>query len=308
MNNSSCDVTLVICTRNRNAYLKLCLKAIEKIENSNSEFKVLIIDNGSTDGSLPLIKQFCENNDKHQFEIEPKVGLSHARNRALTLCRSKWIAFIDDDVIISEDYFKRTCTVINHFNFDLFGGKIKPKYLSQPPKWIPENLNVHHVNLDETGVLYEGYITAANMIVKRNVLFKIGGFPTDLGMKGDKIGYGEEDYIQQELRKNGYTIGFDPILEVEHLILPHKLKLFWHIKSIFHHGKANAEIHLAETRVQLIYFVTRSLVACIFYKFPRNSIKCFMHEKYYIQNVVIDSLYFPVYNLGKLISTWSKKH
>lgn len=94
-------ISLVICTRNRPAELRECLKAVRRMTPQPDE--VIIIDNTSGDAeaasaALQLNARYC---------VEPTAGLSRARNRGLREAHSAIVAFIDDDALPCEDWISR---------------------------------------------------------------------------------------------------------------------------------------------------------------------------------------------------------
>lgn len=60
---------------------------------------VIVVDDGSTDGSLSLLKEYKANNDLTNLTIisQPNAGPSAARNRAIRESTSEWVALLDSD-------------------------------------------------------------------------------------------------------------------------------------------------------------------------------------------------------------------
>ena len=61
------------------------------------------------------------------------------------------------------------------------------------------------------------------MAIRKSTLSKMGGFPTNLGMKGIQVAYGEETLLQIRMRKSGIKIGYDPNWVIYHLVNNYKL-------------------------------------------------------------------------------------
>jgi len=61
----------------------------------------------------------------------------------------------------------------------------------------------------------------------------LGGFNTELGVKGNALRYGEEIELQMRMREAGYSIGYTPSLQIAHWIRTDKLDLGWVLRSEF---------------------------------------------------------------------------
>jgi glycosyltransferase involved in cell wall biosynthesis len=88
-------VTVAICTFNGESYLKKTLKSV--LAQTYSNFEVVIVDDGSTDGTIAIIESFA----REYVCIRPFYRINHglpaSRNFAFTQARGKWIAIIDQD-------------------------------------------------------------------------------------------------------------------------------------------------------------------------------------------------------------------
>jgi glycosyltransferase involved in cell wall biosynthesis len=85
-------ISIIIPTYNRASFL---LEAVDSVfKQTCSEFELIVIDDGSTDGTAQAIK-------KHQdhliYRNQTNQGVSAARNQGLREARGKWVAFLDSD-------------------------------------------------------------------------------------------------------------------------------------------------------------------------------------------------------------------
>ncbi|WKN40719.1 glycosyltransferase [Tunicatimonas pelagia] len=230
------DITVIICTYNRADILGDCLQSLVEQTCEPSHFEVLIVDNNSTDGTSQVAEHYTNQYPHFRWVREELQGLSHARNRGYNEATTPWVSYVDDDAKAHSNYVERALWTTRNFDFDCFGGTYYAWYKYGKPAWLPKNYGTKALDRRTVGITKDGYASGGVIIFKKSVLETLGGFPTHLGMKGNKISYGEETYLQVQMRKQGYTIGFDPELKIDHLVAKYKLKLWWHIQSQFRQG------------------------------------------------------------------------
>ena len=86
-------VSVIITTFNRAEYLEKAIKSV--LNQTYSDFELLILDNSSTDNTEEVVKSF---NDKRiRYIKHPLLTISQARNLGLKKARGEFIGFLDDD-------------------------------------------------------------------------------------------------------------------------------------------------------------------------------------------------------------------
>ena len=109
--------SIIIPTYNRATFL---IKAIRSVlEQTFRDFELIIVDDGSTDETLSLIKN-CT--DKRLVYLpQPHQGVSASRNAGVRASRGSWIAFLDSDDCFAPDKLTRAREYINQFpDFSVF--------------------------------------------------------------------------------------------------------------------------------------------------------------------------------------------
>lgn len=97
------DVSIIIVNYNTKKYLSDCLTSIYK-ETKNLNFEVIVSDNGSTDGSIEMIKKsfpkviLIENNSN--------LGFGKANNNGLKVASGKYIFYLNSDTILLNNAIK----------------------------------------------------------------------------------------------------------------------------------------------------------------------------------------------------------
>lgn len=104
LNSENPKVSLIIPVYNVEGYLEKALSSVERQTMENIE--VIIVNDGSTDGSCKIIDKFCERNRNFVVINQENKGLSAARNVGLNASEGKYIAFMDSDDYIEPNFIE----------------------------------------------------------------------------------------------------------------------------------------------------------------------------------------------------------
>ena len=91
------SVSVVIPIRNGQRTLPLCLAALPRLDPRPAE--IVLVDNGSTDGSAELLRAFADGHAAEGVRVvdEPRPGISAARNAGIRAARGEIVAWTDAD-------------------------------------------------------------------------------------------------------------------------------------------------------------------------------------------------------------------
>jgi len=107
------EVTIVIPAFNQDKFLTDTLKSVK--EQSFKNYECIIIDDGSTDNTARVAKDYCDGN-KIKYFYQKNKGLAGARNTGLKLAKGKYIHFLDSDDLIYKNFLEN---MIDKLNKDL---------------------------------------------------------------------------------------------------------------------------------------------------------------------------------------------
>ena len=95
-------VSVIIPIYNGEKYFADCIQSI--LDQSFTNIEIIVINDGSTDGSLSLIKRYAQNDSRIVVINQKNKGVSAARNAGLSKARGDYIMFVDaDDYIARKD-------------------------------------------------------------------------------------------------------------------------------------------------------------------------------------------------------------
>lgn len=91
-------------------YLKECLDSI--IHQSYSDYEVILVDDGSTDGSPSICDDYCKQDSRFRVIHQNNGGVQSARKTGISVANGTYIVSVDADDWISLDYLERMAHII----------------------------------------------------------------------------------------------------------------------------------------------------------------------------------------------------
>lgn len=88
-------VSVIIPVYNAEKYLRQCLDSI--IEQTLKEVEIICVDDGSTDGSVHILKEYSVGDPRIKVFLQKNQGAGPARNAAMEAASGEFIAFMDAD-------------------------------------------------------------------------------------------------------------------------------------------------------------------------------------------------------------------
>ncbi len=120
-------VTVVIPNYNGKKYLDDCLKSLKK--QSYQEFKVIIVDNGSTDGSQDYIKKKYP--QVELIELSENTGFANAANVGIKASDSEYVFLLNNDTMCDENALENLIRVMENKK-KLFSAQAKMLKMKEP--------------------------------------------------------------------------------------------------------------------------------------------------------------------------------
>ena len=96
------EISIIIPIYNGEKFIKKCLDSI--LANYNKNYEVIIINDGSTDGTREILNNYKEENIK--IINNNNNGVSFSRNLGIKLATGKYIMFVDIDDYLSSNWYE----------------------------------------------------------------------------------------------------------------------------------------------------------------------------------------------------------
>jgi glycosyltransferase involved in cell wall biosynthesis len=245
-------LTVLLATRNRDRTLRDVLEAYCRLQAPPSWWKLVVVDNGSTDETAQVLASFT-NQLPLQSVREPKPGKNFALNAGLQLVEGDLTVLTDDDAFPREDWLLQLRKAADtQANYAMFGGVVLPRWEAPPPRWI-EWVNQAAVYTLTDPSLREGTVDAKeiygpNMAIRTSVFKEGVRFDTAIGPSGSSYPMGSETELVLRLASQGRKAWHVQSAVVEHFIRAEQLKKDWVLERAIRFGRGQYRLYNADGR------------------------------------------------------------
>lgn len=177
-------ISFIVPAYNVEKYLEKCILSI--LNQKHKNYEIIIINDGSTDSTLEIIKKYKKNNKNIKLIDQTNKGLLQSRLNGIKVAKGKYIQFVDSDDWISEKFVEKVYPYIEKGYYDI----IKYGMIEEPSKRkikiTNENVDYEKENMES---IYKKLIfttelnNLANELIKKSILDKINfdKFPSSQG-------------------------------------------------------------------------------------------------------------------------------
>lgn len=193
--------SIIIPVFNKEEYIRKTISSV--LNQSFNNFELIIVDDGSTDSSIKIIKSFKD--DRIKLIKQENRGVSSARNKGISLAKGEYICFLDADDYWKENYLEVLDKLIKEYkeaNMFVLGyeleynlKKVVPKIVNELERGIVKNFYT---------AFSRNFVNSSCCTIKKEELLKIGLFPEDNNI-------GEDLDLWLRFGKNN-LVAFDPFL------------------------------------------------------------------------------------------------
>ena len=150
-------VSIVVPVYNAQKWLGYCLNSL--LAQTWTEFEVILVNDGSTDDSLEICRNYAELDSRFRVLDVPNGGVSRARNLGVSQATGRYLVFVDSDDVVTPDMLEVMLDCARRTGMELVAGDMslvgprpeRPQFVEKFREEIPRYMVKHQVRPGMTG-------------------------------------------------------------------------------------------------------------------------------------------------------------
>lgn len=249
---STVKISVIIPTLNEEKVLYDCLQSLQQLDYPKDALEIIIVDNGSTDGTRKIAGNF--NTTVHKI---PNITVAGLRNFGALQANGELLAFIDADCTVAPNWLRQACKYYDRSSIIAWGS---PPRVPEKATWIQNTWYI--VRKKRLPVQEVDWLESMNLFIRKRDFIDAGGF-------NETLITCEDVDLCYRLKKSGRIIS-DESIWATHFGEAATLKSFWqkevwrgrsNLSGLKSHGLTLQEI---PSLILPIYFSIIAPLAIIF--------------------------------------------
>lgn len=238
--NHNPKISVIVPVYNVENYLRECLDSV--INQTFEDIEIICVNDGSTDGSLTILKEYWRHDSRFTIISQENGGLSAARNTGLNVANGDYVYFLDSDDYIELNSLKETHALSQEKDLDMVLFKIisfwddtKEKFTTPyfEMDFLRELVEDNVFNYKDLGKqMYDLAVTVPGVLFRRdlisnlsfpeNLIFEDNVFFTEAVFNAKRILFYNKHLYYYRMRKDSITnsgSNFSDIIEIRNMII-----------------------------------------------------------------------------------------
>jgi glycosyltransferase involved in cell wall biosynthesis len=293
-------LSIIIPTHNRSEDMLENLASLVP-QCQGKPIEIIVVDSASRAEEAAVLREAAGDGSFQLIRLDAP-GASLARNAGIAKATGTWLGFLDDDAVPMPNWAERALARIALTSIEdgVIAGRALPRWPAKQPglRFVPSDLGPRArvlVSIIDDPNVYRCEGTplgiSANLLLRREALQQIGGFPVGMGRVKKSLASGEDPYVMDEIVRLGYRSWYDGSMCVEHKIQPKQLTTNWIARRAWHEGIVSLRRAAArDDRATLVFKCLVSLPALLVLHVARPSNTEYIVRFYHNLGLVCGSL------------------
>lgn len=284
-------ISIIILNYNGKTLLMDCIDSLKKLDYPSSNYEIILVDNGSSDGSIKYLEEnypevkIVQNEINYGFAKGNNIGVKHAKG--------DYVAFLNNDMRVDPKWLKYLLQpILENDNVVCVGGKIlswDSNKLDYAGSFLTFDGHAMHENFrmkcDESMFNENKYIffpCGGSMIVSKSIFIDAGGFDEDYFAYYEDVDFGWRLWI----------FGYD-IMYAGKSIAYHKHNVTSSKLGMFNRGYLYEKNSLTTAIKNYNDDTLKEMLPLIFFTLFNRSYKLFLDKAKHVETVKIDPFMKP---------------
>lgn len=208
--------------------------------------RICVVDNDASESARQTVQEHANTSAVTViYDTESVQNIAMARNKALSLCRGDYMAFIDDDEVASPEWLQSLIDSAQKYDAHVVFGPVVPEYPTNTPKWVLKG-KFFERERKETGKSCPHGATN-NVLIRREPIVATGlQFNPDYGRTG-----GEDIEFFCRLGRLGFRMVWCDEALVTEPVVDSRMTADWLIRRAFRGGQLYGRLVVAPKPVPL---------------------------------------------------------
>ena len=178
------SVSIIMPAYNAEKYLAQSIKSV--LDQTYNNWELIVIDDGSTDATANIVKQFTAQNNKIKYIYQSNARQAAARNNGIKNAKYDIIAFLDADDLWLPNKLEKTLLHFDLEKFDLiytnsfYGTNLELEQNTTSLQKVNKSDDLSGLNVNLQSLIGGNTIQILTVLVKKSYLLAVGLFDTNL--------------------------------------------------------------------------------------------------------------------------------
>jgi len=256
--------SVILCTYNRRNFVLAALASLRRQTLSCENFEVIVVDNGSQDGTVGAVSSYVQREQKQgnrsediwqvQCLSEPRNGLAHARNTGLLAATGEIAVFLDDDTLVEPHMLERLQRTYEETDADAVGMRVTLYWDVVAPHWMVrellETLGYFSPEAQRVQFASKDHFASCGFSVKIAALRSINYFTPFLSKRADLPASTEVADLCLRLHETGHTLWYEPEALLMHRATSARLRRAFFVGRAYWQGRSEIMLDYCHTHTE----------------------------------------------------------
>ena len=272
----SIKITIGVCVKNGEDKIKAAFNSIAIQDYPHSNLKVVIVDNGSTDGTLSLAKKFAEQIDIKTFVTSSKgKGLGETRQIVVCNAEGDYIVWVDDDLVLQKNFVRSQFEFMENRPHVGAAKAVAVQPATTNIIGVIDNLNLVSSTLSNPETIGTG-----GSIFRLKALKQVGGFDTEVR------GAGEDLDVSKRISAAGWLLATNKSAKLHKACPPKNINQLWRRNFWYGYGNHFLFQKYRDVRIPKEYLLPFFLwgglkISCLIYRKNQDKKMLFFPSLYF---------------------------